>query len=658
INENDQFKLRKNNIVIDDARSPNNAGYTVIRQPDAIAPSISYSAADWTFTSQTCSNLGNHIADPAAPGAIITSQPVNDSACVNGIATFTVGVTPATGAAYQWKMLNNLGIWVNVPNGTPYSGATTAQLTINPTTAALNGTQYRCEIVFASCELISNSAQLNVTVVAVAATTVIQPTCNIPTGTVTITSPTTTGLTYSIDETNFQTGTIFANLAPGSYTITVKNADGCTSVSIPILINAIPNAPAVATTTITQPTCTIPTGTVTITLPTTAGLTYSIDGITFQTQQVFSSLAPGSYTITVKNADGCTSVTAPVVINAVPNAPAVANTTIVQPTCAIPTGTITITSPITAGLTYSIDGTTFQSQPVFANLAPGSYSITVKNADGCTSVTAPVVINAAPNAPAVATTTITEPTCTIPTGTITITSPAIAGITYSIDGITFQTQQVFSSLAPGSYTITVKNADGCTSVTTPIVINAAPNAPVFTGTQGCTPTISGTNYILTGESVTSSFDPSTASYQWIINGAPVGNDETIFNVTSYVASNNIPASAFPLQFLLTVTTSAGCEAIVSFNVESSFCSIPKGISPNNDSLNDSFDLTGLNVRTISIFNRYGKEVYNKANYSNEWGGQSNNGDELPSGIYYYAIELTDGKSETGWVYINREERNN
>ena len=206
--------------------------------------------------------------------------------------------------------------------------------------------------------------------------------------------------------------------------------------------------------------------------------------------------------------------------------------------------------------------------------------------------------------------------------------------------------------------ITVKNADGCTSVTTPILINAVPNAPVFTGTQGCTPTISGTNYILTGESVTSSFDPSTASYQWTINGAPVGNDETIFNVTSYVASNNIPASAFPLQFLLTVTTSAGCEAIVSFNVVSSFCSIPKGISPNNDSLNDSFDLTGLNVRTISIFNRYGKEVYNKANYSNEWGGQSNNGDELPSGTYYYAIELTDGKSETGWVYINREERNN
>ncbi|RYD86938.1 MAG: gliding motility-associated C-terminal domain-containing protein, partial [Sphingobacteriales bacterium] len=94
---------------------------------------------------------------------------------------------------------------------------------------------------------------------------------------------------------------------------------------------------------------------------------------------------------------------------------------------------------------------------------------------------------------------------------------------------------------------------------------------------------------------------------------------------------------------------------VPFTVESSFCSIPKGISPNNDSLNDTFDLTGLNVRTISIFNRYGKEVFSRANYNNEWGGQANNGDELPSGTYYYMIELTDGKSETGWVYINREE---
>ncbi|KGO78569.1 hypothetical protein Q763_17750, partial [Flavobacterium beibuense F44-8] len=83
--------------------------------------------------------------------------------------------------------------------------------------------------------------------------------------------------------------------------------------------------------------------------------------------------------------------------------------------------------------------------------------------------------------------------------------------------------------------------------------------------------------------------------------------------------------------------------------------IPKGISPNGDDKNDNFDLTGFNVRKISIFNRYGKEVFTQGAYTNEWYGQDKKGNELPTGTYYYSIELGNGDSKTGWVYINREE---
>lgn len=83
------------------------------------------------------------------------------------------------------------------------------------------------------------------------------------------------------------------------------------------------------------------------------------------------------------------------------------------------------------------------------------------------------------------------------------------------------------------------------------------------------------------------------------------------------------------------------------------CIIPKGISPNGDTVNDVFDLTAfVPVNKLEIFNRYGKEVYSRTNYTNEWSGQMNNGIELPTGIYYYVIYFGD-HTKSGWVYINR-----
>ncbi|KGO90933.1 hypothetical protein Q766_20700 [Flavobacterium subsaxonicum WB 4.1-42 = DSM 21790] len=84
--------------------------------------------------------------------------------------------------------------------------------------------------------------------------------------------------------------------------------------------------------------------------------------------------------------------------------------------------------------------------------------------------------------------------------------------------------------------------------------------------------------------------------------------------------------------------------------------VQKGISPNNDGLNDSFDLSGLDIRKLEIFNRYGKEVYSKSGYTNEWMGQTDGGDELPTGTYFFMFERNNGETQTGWIYINRQEK--
>jgi gliding motility-associated-like protein len=84
------------------------------------------------------------------------------------------------------------------------------------------------------------------------------------------------------------------------------------------------------------------------------------------------------------------------------------------------------------------------------------------------------------------------------------------------------------------------------------------------------------------------------------------------------------------------------------------CIIPQGISPGVSlGFNDTFDLSGFEVSKLQIYNRYGTLVYSKNDYTNEWFGQSKDGDELPVGTYFYIMEYQQGKQRTAWVYLNR-----
>jgi gliding motility-associated-like protein len=91
--------------------------------------------------------------------------------------------------------------------------------------------------------------------------------------------------------------------------------------------------------------------------------------------------------------------------------------------------------------------------------------------------------------------------------------------------------------------------------------------------------------------------------------------------------------------------------------------IPNAITPDGDGINDSFVISGLDNypnNSIVIFNRWGNEVFFAAPYLNDWTGTSMNqlnigGDELPSGTYYYILELGDAQKQVykGYIFIQR-----
>ena len=93
-----------------------------------------------------------------------------------------------------------------------------------------------------------------------------------------------------------------------------------------------------------------------------------------------------------------------------------------------------------------------------------------------------------------------------------------------------------------------------------------------------------------------------------------------------------------------------------------------GVTPDGDGRNDFFIIQGIEnfENTVSIFNRWGVEVYNTENYNNgnrAFRGISEGrvtvaqGEKLPEGTYFYVIEYINDQNETvqlaGYLYINR-----
>lgn len=95
-----------------------------------------------------------------------------------------------------------------------------------------------------------------------------------------------------------------------------------------------------------------------------------------------------------------------------------------------------------------------------------------------------------------------------------------------------------------------------------------------------------------------------------------------------------------------------CSDESSFKIQFDDCPIPKGISPNGDGINDTFDLSDYGIAKIQIFNRNGVEVYSHGpGYTNQWEGQDKSGNKLPAATYYYIL-ISHGKQRTGWVQLN------
>lgn len=297
-----------------------------------------------------------------------------------------------------------------------------------------------------------------------------------------------TAFTYSINGGAFQSSGNFSGLAAGTYTVVAKNADGCSGSASFTLVANNPCAGvtiAVNGTTVNPTAAGAGNGSISATATGSSGFTFSLNGGTFQASGNFTGLAAGSYTVTAKDGNGCTgssvfTLTAP---NPCAGVTITVSGTTVNPTGASSNGSISATATGgTSPYTFSNNGGGFQANGNFSGLAGGNYTITAKDANGCTgsaafTLTAP---NPCSGVTITVSTTITaNRPCEGPNGSIVASgSGGAVPYNYSINGGAFQSSGTFNNLAAGAYTIQARDVNGCSGSSSVQVLNATPG-PLF-----------------------------------------------------------------------------------------------------------------------------------------------------------------------------------
>ncbi|MFD2516524.1 LamG-like jellyroll fold domain-containing protein [Salinimicrobium flavum] len=343
------------------------------------------------------------------------------------------------------------------------------------------------------------------------------------------------GYQYQVTGRPFQSSKEFTNLAPGSYTFTVKDQNSCLLEEDFVITE--PAGLSMATPTTTEVTChggndgTITAGNVTGGTP---PFEYSIDNVNFYSTSLFEGVSAGNHTIFVKDANNC-ALQVPITVTQ-PNV-LTGNLTKTNVSCFEGSdGTITISSASGGHETYeySIDGTTWQSAATFSGLTAGTYSVSVRDAayPACTVNLDPAYVLTEPTAPVSAEVTTTRTLAYgTSTGSATVeASGGTPGYTYEWrrkgEENVLQYTKTATSLPAGFYEVTVIDSKGCPLIIKEVEIIDAIQAFILTRStceiEGDIDAIRTFHYIVQDETALGGVAPYT--YSWDFGDGAIDQD--------------------------------------------------------------------------------------------------------------------------------------
>jgi gliding motility-associated-like protein len=489
-------------------------------------------------------------------------------------------------------------------------------------------------------------------------TNITQPGCGQANGSITANaSGGTPPYQYSLDGFNFQSSGTFLNLSPGSYTVTIRDANSCSTSQSGIGLSGA-NAPFLTISNTTQPACGQANGSIAANASGgTPPYQYSLNGGNFQSSGIFTNLPVGSYTVSVRDANACQDSQTGIQLND-------SGTIVLAVTASTPAGCEQANGSLTLSATggtppyqYSINGVNFQSGNIFPNLSSGNYQLTVRDAAGCTDVLAFEVGNTSGQLQSA---TVAEAMVTECPGELTLVSgnlpPGVTGVwSATTAGVVFETpnsaQTVVRANIPGVYQLTwTLSAPGCAAYSSAQVTLIVPVPPAADddgpeqATNGQTlgiQTASNDNFdegavftlLSQPTSGIASINAATGEIEYTANSGSTSYDTISYVLCAPLCNGQLcdTASVF-IQHI-----EEDCSLEAEDNV------LPEGITPNGDGFNDRLHFVVIDESTcpfnyaqseLIIYNRWGDRVFEASPYDNNW-----DGDNLPHGVYYYVLKV-------------------
>jgi predicted transcriptional regulator len=516
----------------------------------------------------TVNSANGNVSGISTGSAIIKYQFVNASGCTSEVTkVITVnGIQPisiATSGSINFCQGGT--VTLTAPAGLNYNwtnGATTQSITVNT-----SGNYGITATNVAGCSTTSS---------VVAVTVNPLPLANITSSSTTLCQGSNLVLNAPANAVSYawSNGATTQNIiinAPGNYSLTMTDANGCSASASTTIVNGI------------NPQASISAGGATTFCQGGNVVLNAAGGTSFlwnngATTQSISVTTPGNYSVMVTNVAGCSAMSNSTMVNVLqaPNAVATAYgaTTFCQG------GSVIIAT--SGGTTYTwSNGSTAQS---ITPITSGTYSVIVTGSNGCTATSNAINVTVNPTPTAVIT----------PSGATTfcegssVNLVATGGATYAWNN--GSTNATLAVTAGGTYTVTVTNAGGCTDTETmTVTVNEVPSAFIVTsgattfcqGGEVSLTAQTGNTYVWSNNATTQSISVSTpGTYSATIlspNGCSVTSNAITVTVNQPSASNLI-ATAFDSYtlngilytqsgtFTQTLTNAAGCDSTITLEL--------------------------------------------------------------------------------------------
>lgn len=594
--------------------------------------------------------------------------------------------------------------------GDPLSGAANTSTSVNPTHVFSSPGSYNVTLLVNGPCGLSSSITKNVTTINSTISNTNTTCSNLSNGTLNAIALGGNGsCVYGLQPTATSNSTgSFTNLAATIYTVTITDATGC-SITSSVTITS-PNPITWTTTTANSITCNgAQNGQIHVTANGgTGAINYNLNpGNIISTTGNYTNLSIGTYTILASDANGCSTTTLLSITQ--PNALSISNFSSANILCFNgQDGQINISGTGgTGSLSYTLTLGSTNTSGIFTNLIAGNYTVVISDANNCSISTstnlsqAPQLILSAIN--------IIQPGCSPNNdGSINVVASGGTGVlNYSIGG-SFGTSPMFNNMSTNTYTVTIKDANNCTTTSSITLLNA--NAPIFTSVEksdilcfgqengsinvvatssnstianyslspgnknsstGLFNILTSNNYTITVTDVNGCTNTTIVSLldpeKLVINNVTFvaekcGHD---FNGTIHVLSeggtgvktytltptgNSNNTGIFTIQdvgnFTIQVKDVNNCSVYKSYYVPEIACCeniiLPNAFSPNNDNLNDEFRIIntfGIDLNTFVIYNRWGQTAFVSQHIDDRWDGKIK-GVEAPVGTYYYLVTYT------------------